>query len=501
MVEIKNERDRGYTAAVKELFQEILKRKAKPEDQQKQQEWSDEQNQQDQQGQGQQGQGQQSQGQQGQGQQGQGQQGEGDGEGEGQGNGKKQIPRQGGQGSQGSQGGQQSQGQQGQGQQGQGDQSGQQGDGSGEGQEGDGNGEGKEGEGSGNGKGHTDSKGNPQKEPSDAVDQKYGSKGGKGKGGRGGQGGSGQQGGKAANGGQRGQGQQGGGDGTADGGEGTSKHGGHGSDGSLHTTFEDEPFDQEAAKRAKALVEKFKNKMNGPLAEFVKKCKKSADLWQPTDVKINSYSGKEWDQKLNNLIQADIRNRIWQHQRKFKRSYYKFKKRDIDNTSDVINPGRKILKDQMSIKFAFYIDVSGSMNDCISDLIDYVNRLCDVIEKRYGKDETIAGMTFEFRGFDDYIHSMKRHQKVVNASGQGTMSMEELCNHVQKLSKDATFNIIFTDCEFSNIDENKMRDFFKSMDDTLFFVSCEKNATVEKLAKEFKTKIFFIYSDNNFKIS
>jgi len=343
-----------------------------------------------------------------------------------------------------------------------------------------GGGAGKDGE-KKDGKGNVDSNGNPQKEPGDAVDKKMGKQGGNG-----------------SSSGSKGQGGQ---KGSNKGGKGGGGKGA-GKSGTGDYTWEDAPFDEKAAERCKKLVDQYKNKMTGPLSEFVQKCKKSQDLKDETKVKALSQHGKEWDQKLTDLMVHNIRNRIWQHKRRFKRSYFKYNKHNLDDDSPIIKPGKKVMQDKMSINFALYIDLSGSMSDCIHDLIEYVNRLMDMLEQRYSKDETIEDMTFKFFGFDTSFHeNLKRHQKAISSNGGGTMTFEELAEGINKRTPNATFNLIFSDCEFSGVNADFLRQFFKKTEDTLIIVSSERNATVESIVKEFAHKIFFIYSDNKFKIS
>ena len=395
------------------------------------------QGQQGQQGQGQQGQGQQGQGQQGQGQQGQGQNGQG----------------QNGQGQQGQ--GQQGQGQQGQGQQGQGQ--------NGQGQQGQGqNGQGQQGQGQ-NGQGQQGQ----------------------------GQQGQGQQGQGQQGQGQQGQGQQG--QGQNGQGNGNGKQPGN-SSGSA-PDLNDELSASEVKKAADAIIKKYRDKLSGALGDFISKCKSSQKM-EKSDygAKTNS-RGVSGMKELDHVINARVKKKIFNAKRQYKSTFSRLKRGFVAKEGEMLQQGRIPKENTLNICISFYVDVSGSMSNCIDSVQTTLNTISDDVIKKYKKDSAVSSIGVKFFAFNERIYEINRKTRLC-ASG-GTCSLDTLFEHIETNCNNCLVNIILTDGSM-DVNKSKLNSSLKNIDGCVIFITNEPNNEVKQYAKTTNAQVTYIQADSNF---
>ena len=399
-----------------------------------------------QQGQGQQGQGQQGQGQNGQGQQGQGQQGQGQ-QGQGQNGQGQQGQSQNGQGQQGQ--GQNGQGQQGQGQNGQGQQGqGQQGQ-NGQGQ----NGQGQQGQGQ-NGQGQQ---------------------------------GQGQQGQGQQGQGQQGQGQQGQGQ--------NGQKGKPGNSGGSAPDLNDELSASEVKKAADAIIKKYRDKLSGALGDFISKCKSSQKM-EKSDygAKTNS-RGVSGMKELDHVINARVKKKIFNAKRQYKSTFSRLKRGFVAKEGEMLQQGRIPKENTLNICISFYVDVSGSMSDCIDSVQTALNTISDDVIKKYKKDSAVSSIGVKFFAFNERIYEINRKTRLC-ASG-GTCSLDNLFDHIETNCNNCLVNIILTDGSM-NVNKSELNSSLKNIDGCVIFITNEPNNEVKQYAKTTNAQVTYIQADSNF---
>ena len=377
--------------------------------------------------------GNQGQGQQGQGQQGQGQQGQGQ-NGQGQ-----QGQGQNGQGQQGQ--GQNGQGQQGQGQQGQGQ--------NGQGQ----NGQGQQGQGQ-NGQGQQGQ----------------------------GQNGQGQQGQGQQGQGQNGQGQNG-------------QKGKPGNSGGSAPDLNDELSASEVKKAADAIIKKYRDKLSGALGDFISKCKSSQKM-EKSDygAKTNS-RGVSGMKELDHVINARIKKKIFNAKRQYKSTFSRLKRGFVAKEGEMLQQGRIPKENTLNICISFYVDVSGSMSDCIDSVQTALNTISDDVIKKYKKDSAVSSIGVKFFAFNERIYEINRKTRLC-ASG-GTCSLDTLFEHIETNCNNCLVNIILTDGSM-NVNKSELNSSLKNIDGCVIFITNEPNNEVKQYAKTTNAQVTYIQADSNF---
>lgn len=400
-----------------------------------------------------------------------------DGQNQGSNNQKQGIGDQSGQGGQ--QGGQQGD------KQSQNGQSNGQGDKDGEGQQGNGD---KQGQNAGAGNIDKNGKQKANKESVEgAVDEKYGKKPGNGKG---------SQGGKSGKSGQQG-GQQGGPQGKPSIG---SEAGKTGHRGGVYTDISKEEFTD----YMKKIISKHKDSASSPISDFVKQCKTAAKT--KDGIKLKVTEGASWMNKLDREVDAYVRQMIFKYQQK-ESTYSRPNRR-----SGVIRPGQPVVKgsrnkkNTLIIKFAFFIDNSGSMGEPhkgepLYNAVMAANTIADKTEKSYKSKETVAGTIFDFYTFDTVTEKLGRG-KMAN-SGGGTMSFLSLVRDFTKFGSDSLVNIVITDAEFDSSDWNEKAflDFIKESKGFTVLITNGYRDEWVKLSKkhpDLKGKFLYIEADASF---
>ena len=199
-------------------------------------------------------------------------------------------------------------------------------------------------------------------------------------------------------------------------------------------------------------------------------------------------------------MNAYVKQRVFKQKQITKATYQKLNRRSgIVKFGKPINPGKRILDDKIVIKICFYIDYSGSMDgDKITNVVNNANYIADAIEKKYKREEVVAGTFFDFWCFDTSFVKIKRHTKVT--PNGGTMDLIDLLDGIKERSGDAMINVVLTDAQFG-VDMNAVNKFLKDIKEQFIFVTCEDSPEMKKVAEQNKTKATYIFAEKEFEIS
>lgn len=258
----------------------------------------------------------------------------------------------------------------------------------------------------------------------------------------------------------------------------------------------DENID-EIRKNAEETIKKYKDKLTGPLGEFLNKCESSKQL-KREGLKVNTDRGiSGWNNEMNKICKAFVKKKIFQKKRQYEKTYTRIKRGSgFVKFGQPIDPGRKIKEDKMDINVAFYIDRSGSMDNSIDNVFKAVFYIADALKKYFGKDKVVNDTIFESYAFDTSLHKLQFGKKMP-ASG-GTMSFNQLLDYINKNTKDFLINVIVTDAQFNKINTSIVKDMLDEISGIVIFITNTQNETIEDLSKKYKTKLHYILADSEF---
>lgn len=257
---------------------------------------------------------------------------------------------------------------------------------------------------------------------------------------------------------------------------------------------------EEIRKSAKEIINKYKNKLTGPLGDFLSKCNSSSSLKREGLKVKTSYGNAGWNTQMNKICKAFVKKKIFQKKRQYEKTYSRVKRGSgFVKFGNPIEPGRKIKEDKMDINVAFYIDRSGSMFNSINNVFKAVFYIAESLKKAFGKEKVVNETIFESYAFDTSLHKLKFGQKM-SASG-GTMSFNELLDNISKNTKDFLINVIVTDAQFSDINVSAVKDLLNEINGIIIFITNTPNETMEDISKKYSTKLNYILADEEFKLS
>lgn len=258
----------------------------------------------------------------------------------------------------------------------------------------------------------------------------------------------------------------------------------------------DENID-EIRKNAEETIKKYKDKLTGPLGEFLNKCESSKQL-KREGLKVNTDRGiSGWNNEMNKICKAFVKKKIFQKKRQYEKTYTRIKRGSgFVKFGQPIDPGRKIKEDKMDINVAFYIDKSGSMDNSIDNVFKAVFYIADALKKYFGKDKVVNDTIFESYAFDTSLHKLQFGKKMP-ANG-GTMSFNQLLDYINKNTKDFLINVIITDAQFNKINTSTVKDMLDEISGIVIFITNTQNETIEDLSKKYKTKLHYILADSEF---
>ena len=273
--------------------------------------------------------------------------------------------------------------------------------------------------------------------------------------------------------------------------------GGTGNGGALMETEEDLKKIRESGKQ---IIEKYRNKISGSIGNFIKQCTMSVNLKKSGLMTDGTRKGASvaWNQQMNTYIKAYVKNKVFQKQREFKRTYQKVKRGSgFVEYGSPIQRGKKLKNDKLLINVAFYVDRSGSMGSAIDNVFKALYYIAEALKKQFGKEKVVSDVEFRIYAFDTSIQEIA-YGKKATASG-GTMPFHQLLKNIGEKTKDYLINVILTDAEF-DINSTEVDRFIKDIDGCILFVTNTENGTMKKLSEKYKTQLFYIKADSNFTI-
>lgn len=265
--------------------------------------------------------------------------------------------------------------------------------------------------------------------------------------------------------------------------------------GNLITSFE-EP--DEITKRLLDNIEKAKKKLAGVFGEFIKKCNSSKSLEKSGLVVKTNHGHRGWNVEMNQIINAYVKKVVFNKKRQFKKTYQRIRRGSgVVKFGQPINPGKKVLKDNLDITTAFYIDKSGSMGNDINNVFDATYVICDVLKKQFSKEKVVSDIEYKLFAFDNDIKKLKFGERS-QASG-GTMPCHQLLNEIKKNTPDYMINVIITDAEM-DFNESEIIKLLNELEGIVLFITNQNQEDIKKISnrQDYKTKLYYIQASSNF---
>lgn len=256
-------------------------------------------------------------------------------------------------------------------------------------------------------------------------------------------------------------------------------------------------------KHGKALIEKTKKSIGGPLNDFLKTCAAAAKL-KPHGLEVKAKkAARGWNENLETSVIAFVKERVNQFKRKFKRTYRRIKRGTSEiRAGEILKPGKVIVDEQMIINVAFYIDRSGSMSGDREDnawKATYV--ICDSLKDMFAREQCVEDVKFKLIAFDTEFDEVKFGNKP--NSGGGTCSFHEILNYMNKNTKDYLITIVISDGDFSDLNNtgNYVEKYLKEYDGMIYMVFNQEQYTLKKIAEKFKDKLVYYKATPNFELT
>ena len=261
-------------------------------------------------------------------------------------------------------------------------------------------------------------------------------------------------------------------------------------------------------KKVEDILNKYKNSISGSLGEFVSKCKASK---KKGGLIMNvSKGGSHWDNKLMDVCNSFMKQKIHNVEKQYKHTYSRWRRgekawQSTDNGRRILKKGKQVIKDQIGFDLAMYIDVSGSMSDCIDRVFDVAYDVIDTMIKRYGKSDVVDPKKVNTKAytFDTKMTEID-YGKKCRAAG-GTYSFHKLLSDIHERNVDAFINIVITDGEFNGVDDNEVVKLINDMDGLFVLITNQSDGYFEDLAKKVNSvgkqkKLVDIYADADFTV-
>ena len=297
--------------------------------------------------------------------------------------------------------------------------------------------------------------------------------------------------------GQQGQGQQGQGqNGQGQNGQGQQgQKGKPGNSGGSAPDLNDELSASEVKKTADAIIKKYRDKLSGALGDFISKCKSSQKM-EKSDygAKTNS-RGVSGMKELDQVINARVKKKIFNAKRQYKSTFSRLRRGFVAKEGEMLQQGRIPKENTLNICISFYVDVSGSMSDCIDSVQTALNTISDDVIKKYKKDSAVSSIGVKFFAFNERIYEINRKTRLC-ASG-GTCSLDTLFEHIETNCNNCLVNIILTDGSM-DVNKSKLNSSLKNIDGCVIFITNELNNEVKQYAKTTNAQVTYIQADSNF---
>ena len=279
---------------------------------------------------------------------------------------------------------------------------------------------------------------------------------------------------------------------------GEAKKGGTGSGG---TYLESEADLEKICKEQEENIKNFRNRISGPLGNFIKQCTLSASLKKSGLITDGTFKGASmhWNQEMNKTIKAFLKKKVFQKQREFKRTYQRVKRGSgFVEFGKPLERGKKLKNDKLLINVAFYIDRSGSMQDRIDNAFDALYVVAESLKKQFGHEKVVDDVQFKIYAFEYDIREINFGKRCT--TGGGTMPFQQLLRDISDRTKDYLINVILTDAGFSDINVSEVDKFINDIDGCILFITNEPSSIMKNIAKKHNTKLFYIEADKNFTV-
>lgn len=273
---------------------------------------------------------------------------------------------------------------------------------------------------------------------------------------------------------------------------------GKGNSNSSNDTISDADLEQIKAK-AQNIIEKYKSRIAGDFGKFINKCKSSIKLEKNGLAQKISKGTASWNLEMNSIINKYVKNKVFQKKRQYKKTYSRFKRgAGFVTSGTIINPGKKIKDDKLTINAAFYIDKSGSMGGSIDNVFKACYTICESLKKQFSKEAVVDEVVFKIFAFDMNIKEIP-YGKKASADG-GTCDFSDIFDYIKNETNTFLINIIITDAA-SSVDKNKVKKLINDIAGMVIFIANnDSQSEIKELAKEYNTKLFYILADSDFTI-
>lgn len=258
----------------------------------------------------------------------------------------------------------------------------------------------------------------------------------------------------------------------------------------------DQTYDSSVRDFVDSIVDKYKNSITGILGKFTEQCRQSVAC-NKQGIKVQAQrAGTGWDKKLKSKITAYVKEKIFNKQRMFKKSFSRPNRRQgiVKFDGSPLNPGKKKVEQLLLVDLAFYIDKSGSMGNNIENVFDAYENIAMAVTKLCKGNAVVKDINYRTFIFDTQIKEIKFGQR--SHSGGNTCDFEDLLNYISKNTKDILINCIITDADFG-VNASEARKFFDESQGLVIVVTNNPNQTLKNLSNETKLKTKFIYIEAN----
>lgn len=271
-----------------------------------------------------------------------------------------------------------------------------------------------------------------------------------------------------------------------------------GNSNSSNNTISDADLEQIKAK-AQNIIEKYKSRIAGDFGKFINKCKSSIKLEKNGLAQKISKGTASWNLEMNSIINKYVKNKVFQKKRQYKKTYSRFKRgAGFVTNGTIIDPGKKIKDDKLTINAAFYIDKSGSMGSSIDNVFKACYTICESLKKQFSKEAVVDDVVFKIFAFDMNIKEIP-YGKKASADG-GTCDFSDIFDYIKNETNTFLINIIITDAA-SSVDKNKVKKLINDIVGMVIFIANnDSQSEIKELAKEYNTKLFYILADSDFTI-
>lgn len=224
-----------------------------------------------------------------------------------------------------------------------------------------------------------------------------------------------------------------------------------------------------ATRYAEETCKKYRNSITSGIGEFLEKCKAAAKRKRPSDLHANTHKGNTaWNKEVTlhakKYVQKKIKtNPIW------RRTYDREKRGSMAITPEqlrrgvVIPAGRKRIKNKQTFDLSVYIDVSGSMDHCITQVFKTAYTILDDLIHNFSKIKEIDKDNINTRMFVFDTQMKEIDYGKTYPAGGGTYSFSNLINDMKKNGSSALVNIIITDGDFSEVKPQEVANAIKEL--------------------------------------